>query len=138
MTDVHQPLVRSFNMSKIRSKDTKPELLIRKFLHSKGFRYRLHKRSLPGTPDLVLPRYNTVIFIHGCFWHGHTGCKYFIIPGTRSNWWAEKIGKNQKKDNESIALLRNAGWNVIVIWECELKSEKRDRTLQRLIEQLSG
>jgi DNA mismatch endonuclease (patch repair protein) len=87
MPDVHTPEQRSHNMSRIRSKDTKPEMLVRKFLFSLGFRYRLHTKKLPGKPDVVLPKYKTVIFIHGCFWHGHEGCRYFVIPKTRTDWW---------------------------------------------------
>ena len=101
MTDVHEPEVRSYNMSRIRSKDTKPELIVRKFLFSKGYRYRLNVKSLPGKPDIVLPKYKTVIFVHGCFWHGHEGCKYFVVPKTRTKWWLEKINRNKQKEKEN-------------------------------------
>lgn len=102
MTDVHDKLTRSYNMSMIRSKDTKPELLVRKYLFSKGFRYKLHERNMPGKPDLVFPRYRTVVFIHGCFWHGHSGCKYFVVPKTRKRWWLDKIHRNSQLDEECI------------------------------------
>lgn len=120
MADVHSKEVRSFNMSRIRSKDTKPELLVRKFLFANGFRYRLHDKKLPGTPDIVLKKYRTVIFVHGCFWHGHAGCKYFKLPATRTAWWKEKIEKNVTNDSSNILKLHEAGYFVITIWECEL------------------
>lgn len=132
MTDVHSKETRSYNMSKIRSKDTKPELLVRKFLHSQGFRYRIHVKDLPGKPDIVLPKYKTVIFIHGCFWHGHGGCKYYVIPKTRTEWWFEKINKNKTKDQTSIELLKEKGWNIIEIWECDLKKSVQLETLNQL------
>ncbi|HEX8547211.1 MAG TPA: DNA mismatch endonuclease Vsr [Cytophagaceae bacterium] len=122
MADVHSKETRSYNMSRIRSKDTKPELLVRKFLHKSGFRYRLHVKDLPGKPDIVLPKYKTVIFIHGCFWHGHGGCKYYVVPKTRTEWWLNKINVNQKNDEKAEEALSLKGWNIIKIWECELKS----------------
>ncbi len=93
MTDTHSPEIRSYNMSRIRSKDTKPELIVRKYLHKNGFRFRLHVKTLPGKPDIVLPKYKTVIFVHGCFWHGHKGCKYFVIPKRNIEYWKNKIQK---------------------------------------------
>lgn len=122
MADVHSKEQRSYNMSRIKGKDTKPELLVRRFLHSQGFRYKLHDKTLPGKPDIVLPKYKTVIFIHGCFWHGHKGCRYFVIPKTRTEWWVDKIGKNISNDEKSIKLLRNNGWRIILIWECQVKT----------------
>jgi len=98
MTDVHEPETRSYNMSQIKGKDTKPEMIVRKFLHSSGFRYRLHVKDLPGKPDIVLSKYNTVIQVHGCFWHAHEGCKYFKIPQTRTEWWEEKLLRNRERD----------------------------------------
>jgi DNA mismatch endonuclease (patch repair protein) len=124
-------------MSQIKGKDTKPELLVRTFLHSKGFRYRLHDKNLPGKPDLVLKKYKTTVFINGCFWHGHEGCKYFVIPKTRTEWWTDKINKTKEKDAYNQEKLIQDGWNVIVIWECQLKSEKREETLKRLVHLLS-
>lgn len=121
MADVHEPEIRSYNMSRIKGKDTKPEMLVRKFLFSNGFRYRLHDKKLPGKPDLVLPKHKTVIQVHGCFWHGHKGCKYFVIPKTRTKWWKEKIERNIERDQIAEKELKSEGWKVIVIWECELK-----------------
>lgn len=111
-------------MSQIKGKDTKPEMLVRKFLHINGFRYRLHVKDLPGKPDIVLPKYKTVIQIHGCFWHGHEGCRYFVVPKTRTGWWVEKINRNKAKDAENERQLREKGWRVMTIWECELKEQK--------------
>jgi DNA mismatch endonuclease (patch repair protein) len=132
MADVHEPEVRSYNMSQIQGKDTKPEMIVRKFLHSNGFRYRLHAKDLPGKPDLVFPKYNSVIFVHGCFWHAHEGCKYFKIPKTRTEWWEEKLYGNRERDERNIKELEEKGWNVIVVWECELKAKKRENTLINL------
>ena len=123
-------------MSRIRSKDTKPEMVVRKALFAAGFRYRLHQKSLPGKPDIVLKKYNTVILIHGCFWHGHDNCKYFIVPKTRTEWWLEKINRNRTIDHNSIKALRKLGWNVLVIYECELKSKKLDGTINKIINAL--
>jgi DNA mismatch endonuclease, patch repair protein len=132
MTDVHTPSVRSYNMSRIRSKDTKPEMLVRKFLHANGFRYRLHDKKLPGKPDIVLPKHKTVIFVHGCFWHGHEGCRYFTIPKTRTEWWIEKINTNRINDFKYSELLKTAGWRVLQIWECSLRSGNQEVSLMNL------
>jgi len=121
MADVHSKETRSYNMSRIRSKDTKPELIVRKFLFSKGFRYRLNDKRLPGKPDIVLPKYKTVIFIHGCFWHGHKGCRYYVVPKTKTEWWLAKINANVSNDKKSIETLTQNGWKVLEIWECQLK-----------------
>ena len=123
MADVHDKATRSYNMSRIRNKDTKPEILVRKFLFANGFRYRLNDKKLPGKPDIVLPKYKTVIFVNGCFWHGHENCKYFKLPATRTEWWKEKIEGNIKNDITKHALLREAGYKVIVVWECEVKNK---------------
>jgi DNA mismatch endonuclease (patch repair protein) len=120
-------------MSRIRSKNTKPEILVRKYLFSKGFRFRLHIKDLPGKPDIVLPKYKTVIFVHGCFWHGHNACQYFVIPKTRSEWWLEKITRNRERDQNAIKLLKENGWKVISIWECKLLPPLRQRTLSTLL-----
>ncbi len=136
MADVHTELIRSYNMSRIRSKDTKPELLVRKALFANGFRYRLHKRELPGRPDVVLKKYKTVIFVHGCFWHGHEGCKYFVVPGTRTEWWLKKINRNKQLDEINSTKLQALGWHVIEIYECRLKKEKRQKTINDLISML--
>jgi DNA mismatch endonuclease, patch repair protein len=132
MADVHDKETRSFNMSRIRSKGTKPEILVRKYLFIKGFRYRLNVKSLPGTPDIVLPKFKTAIFIHGCFWHGHEDCKYFVSPKTRKKWWSNKITHNKALDVENLAKLKDMGWNVLVIFECELKKDKREKTLSAI------
>jgi DNA mismatch endonuclease, patch repair protein len=133
MADVHEPEVRSYNMSRIKSKNTKPELIVRKFLFSKGFRYRIHDDKLPGKPDIVLPKYKTVIFIHGCYWHGHEGCKYFVIPKTNTEWWMNKINGNIQNDKKNISLLEIIGWKVIKIYECQLKKFDRNNTLLDLV-----
>ncbi len=124
-------------MSKIRSKDTKPELTVRRFLYSHGFRYRLHVKGMAGKPDIVLPKYKTVIFVQGCFWHGHEGCKYYVVPKTNTEWWLTKIKGNIDKDNRSNSLLKAEGWRVIYIWECGLKRSKIDSTLTNLLTLLS-
>lgn len=132
MADVHEPHIRSFNMSRIRSKDTKPEILVRRFLFSEGFRFRLHSKALPGKPDIVLRKYKTVINIHGCFWHGHKGCKYFVIPKTRTIWWTAKISRNVENDSKNKKLLVKSGWKVITIFECELRPDRRQLTFTKL------
>jgi DNA mismatch endonuclease (patch repair protein) len=132
MADVHDIATRSYNMSRIRGKNTKPEMLVRKYIHANGLRYRLHNKNLPGKPDLTLTKYQTVIFVNGCFWHGHKGCKNFVLPKTRAEWWAEKIEETIKRDNKITKELKKHGWNSIVIWECELKPQKRIATLERL------
>src|SRR5436853_4265430 len=131
--DVHKPEVRSYNMSRIRSKDTKPEILVRKFIHGQGFRFRLNKVGLPGKPDLVFPKLGKIIFIHGCFWHGHKNCKYFVIPKTRRAWWLGKILGNKKRDLLNLKQLKKLGWSVYVIYECDLRSPLRTLTLQRAV-----
>ncbi len=123
-------------MSQIRGKDTKPEMLVRKFLHSNGFRYRLHVKSLPGKPDLVLPKYNSVIFVHGCFWHAHDGCPYFKMPKTRTQFWGNKLYGNRKRDEQNIEQLKNGDWSVLVIWECELEFDCKKKTLKNLVQHL--
>ena len=133
MADVHDQKTRSYNMSRIRGKNTKPEMLVRRFLFANGFRYRLNVKTLPGKPDIVLPKYKTVIFVNGCFWHGHEGCKYFKIPETRTEWWIEKINGTQKRDREAEIQLNVLGWKVITIWECELKNDSQNKTLNRLL-----
>ncbi|MFD3003096.1 very short patch repair endonuclease [Pontibacter toksunensis] len=138
MADVHSKNTRSYNMSRIKGKDTKPELLVRKYLHSKGFRYRLHSTSIIGKPDIVLPKYKTLIFVHGCFWHGHTGCKYATIPKTRTEWWMAKIQRNSLNDAKVTAQLVDNGWHVVQVWECELKPKTREETLIALVHRLES
>lgn len=136
--DVHSKEIRSFNMSRIRSKGTKPEVIVRKFLFSMGYRYRIHSTKLPGKPDIVLPKYKTVIFVQGCFWHGHENCKDFVIPKTRTKWWLEKINSNKQNDYRNEILLKNLGWKVLHIWECELKSSVVVNTFKLLINELQN
>jgi DNA mismatch endonuclease (patch repair protein) len=123
MADVHSISTRSYNMSRIKGKDTKPELLVRKFLFSHGFRYRLHDKKLPGKPDIVLPKYKKVIFVNGCFWHGHENCPYFRLPKTRTEWWKDKIEKNVLNDKLKHAKLAELGYHILIIWECEIKNK---------------
>lgn len=124
--------LRSTHMSRIRSKDTKPEMLVRKFLFSRGFRYRIHVKKLPGKPDVVLPKYRTVVFVHGCFWHGHEGCKYYVVPKTRTEWWLAKITRNRERDEIAVRQLAEMSWRIIQIFGCELKSGVREETLASL------
>ena len=120
-------------MSRIKGKNTKPEMLVRKFLHKNGFRYRVNYSKLPGKPDIVLPKYKTVIFINGCFWHGHKGSKFFVVPKTRTEWWKEKINGTIERDKIKIKELEKMGWNIKTLWECELNPEKRTKTLEDLL-----
>lgn len=136
MADVHSTAQRSFNMSRIRSTNTKPELLVRKFLHAQGYRYRLHDKKLPGKPDIVLPKYRTLIFVHGCFWHGHQGCRYYVVPKTRTDWWLNKINTNISNDDKAITALKKEGWNIITLWECSLKPAMLEKTLNKLLKKL--
>ena len=138
MADVHDKKTRSYNMSQIKATDTKPELLVRKFLHAQGFRYKLHDKTLPGKPDIVLPKYKTVIFIHGCFWHGHSNCKYYVVPKTRTDWWVNKINTNSSNDLKAIRALKKEGWKVIMVWECRLKAGKKEKTLSQILKKLSN
>lgn len=134
MSDVHSRAIRSYNMSRIRGRNTKPELMVRTFLHRNGYRFRLHGASLPGKPDIVLPKYKKLILVNGCFWHGHTKCKYFVVPRTRKVWWLTKISSNKLNDVKNRRRLRKLGWHVIVIWECQLRLAKREKTLHKLAE----
>jgi DNA mismatch endonuclease (patch repair protein) len=133
MADVHDKETRSYNMSRIKGQNTKPEILVRKFLFSHGFRYKLHDKTLPGKPDIVLPKYRTAIFVHGCFWHGHEGCRYYVVPKSRTEWWLEKINKNISNDVKNKQTLTALQWNIIEIWECDLKKNKVDATLGQLL-----
>ena len=136
MADVHDILTRSYNMSRIRGSNTMPELLVRRFLFARGFRYRLHVPHLPGKPDIVLPKYKTVVFVNGCFWHGHKGCRYFVLPKTRTEWWLQKIKATMLRDKMAEIKLNVGGWRVIVIWECELKNRKNNDRLIQLIQEI--
>jgi DNA mismatch endonuclease, patch repair protein len=132
MADVHDKATRSYNMSQIKGINTKPEILVRKYLHSWGLRYRLHVKNLPGKPDIVLPKFKTVIFVHGCFWHGHHNCKYYVVPKTRTDWWLNKINSNIANDSKAISTLKKEGWCIITVWECELHHSKVEKTLAKL------
>lgn len=136
MTDVVDSQTRSRMMAGIRSKDTKPELLVRRYLHAAGFRFRLNVRTLPGTPDLVLARWRTVIFVHGCFWHRHADCTLAYTPKSRQAFWLEKFEKNVARDTKAISALKDAGWNVIVVWECSLRGARQEAVLLGLAQEI--
>lgn len=136
MSDRHTHEQRRYNMQQIKGKDTKPEILLRKLLFAEGFRYRINDRKLPGKPDIVLKKYNTVIFVNGCFWHGHQNCRYFVVPKTRTEFWTDKIKGNKERDHRNISLLKEAGWNVITVWECELEKIMIDDTLNKVKEKI--
>jgi DNA mismatch endonuclease (patch repair protein) len=123
-------------MSKITGKETKPEILVRKYLFANGFRYRKNAKELPGKPDIVLPKFKTVIFVHGCFWHGHKGCNKSALPSTNTKFWKEKISKTVERDKTKARKLLQAGWNVLTIWQCELQSKVREKNLNRLKNQI--
>jgi len=124
MTDIVSPEKRSQMMSGIRAKNTRPEMIVRRALHARGFRYRIHVKDLPGKPDLVFARYKSVLFIHGCFWHGHD-CHLFKVPGTRTEFWQAKIQKNRENDAKAKAALAALGWRVLEVWECDLRATKK-------------
>lgn len=136
MADVLTPQQRSYNMSRIRNKNTKPEEIVRKYLFSRGFRYRKNVSKLPGKPDIVLPKYKTIVFVNGCFWHKHEGCHYFVWPKNNAEFWKKKIEDNVKRDVYNYEELKELGWHVIVVLECELKSACRKETLNRLVENI--
>ena len=133
MTDKLTPEQRHRCMSLIRSKDTKPEIMVRKYLFACGFRYRIHVKRLPGTPDIVLRRYRTVIFVNGCFWHGHPDCSYYSIPKSNTDFWKNKITRNRERDHEHRVALRDMGWHVIELWECQLRPKVRKENLEGLV-----
>lgn len=137
MADVHSKEVRSYNMSMIKGKNTKPEIMVRHFLFHHGFRYRINVARLPGRPDIVLSRYKTVIFVNGCFWHGHEGCPKFVLPKNNAEWWENKILANKQRDQKNYVLLKDAGWKVIEVWECQLHKSVRETTLSNIISILS-
>ncbi|NLS91516.1 MAG: DNA mismatch endonuclease Vsr [Planctomycetaceae bacterium] len=125
MADVFSPEKRSAIMARIKGGNTKPELLVRRIVHSLGYRYRLHSKQLPGKPDLVLPRHHKVIFVHGCFWHGHPRCKRSALPTSNVTFWQEKIGKNRVRDKRTVRNLRRMGWEVLVVWQCQTRDVDR-------------
>ena len=130
MSDVLNPQQRHRCMSHIRSKATKPEILVRKWLWSHGYRYRLNVKSVPGKPDIVMRKYRTAIFVNGCFWHGHEGCKQFVLPKTNTEFWQNKIDSNRARDQKNYDTLINAGWQVIVLWQCKLTKQELEPTMQ--------
>lgn len=136
--DNHDKATRSYNMSRIRSTNTKPEELVRKYLFSKGLRYRKNDKRYCGKPDIVLPKYNTIIFVNGCFWHGHEGCRYFVMPKSNLEYWNNKIRRNIDRDKQNIEKLKSEGWKVIVVWECELIKSRKEDTLQILYESITN
>ena len=127
---------RSYNMSQIKCKDTKPEIMVRKYLFSRGLRFRKNDKRYPGTPDVVLPKYNTVVFVHGCFWHLHDGCKYAVMPKSNVDFWEKKLYGNRERDKKNMQQLEEMGWNIITVWECQLKKDKQDKTLEKLYNQI--
>ena len=133
MADIVDPKTRSRMMSGIRGKNTKPELTVRRFLHSQGFRYRLHRKRLPGRPDIVLPKYGTVVLVHGCFWHQHAGCRYAYMPKSNRGFWEAKLGSNVERDKQTVVQLRRLGWRVKVLWECEVAEPEKLRRLVKWI-----
>jgi len=137
MTDIYSKQKRSEIMSKISGKETKPEILVRKFLFANGFRFRKNDKKLPGKPDIVLPKYKIVIFVHGCFWHGHKGCSKAIKPSTNKDFWNAKIEKNRIRDKKVQETLKEIGWKVIVIWECQLRNQELlKQTLSKVINRI--
>ncbi len=137
MTDVHTPEKRSYNMSHIHGKDTKPEEIVRKYLFSHGLRYRKNDSRLPGKPDIVFPGCKAVVFVNGCFWHKHEGCKYFVWPKSHVDFWKEKILSNVARDQRNYQALKDQGWTVFVIWECELKKNVAEKNLSALLQKLT-
>ncbi len=132
MADNHTKESRSMNMSHIRSTDTKPEEIVRQFLFKKGLRYRKNDKRYPGNPDIVLPKYKTIVFVNGCFWHQHEGCSRAVLPSSNQDYWLPKLERNIKRDRENRKLLESQGWHVITVWECELKKKLREETLEKL------
>jgi DNA mismatch endonuclease (patch repair protein) len=130
---------RSWNMSRIKGKDTKPELVVRSILHKMGYRFRLHRKDLPGTPDIVLPKYKTVIFLHGCFWHRHKGCKYAYTPKSRVKFWKDKFAETVKRDKQHLKQLKENGWEVFIVWECETKDmDKLKKIINKITQGING
>lgn len=135
MADTHSKEIRSMNMSHIRSTNSKPEEIVRKYLFSRGLRYRKNVKKLPGTPDLVFAKYRTVVFVNGCFWHHHD-CGCFVWPSSNEDYWRKKINRNVERDADNTALLKKQGWTVLIIWECQLKKNVAEKNLQNLYDQI--
>lgn len=130
---------RSAQMSRIRSTNTRPELAVRKALHARGFRFRLHRRDLPGKPDIVLPRYRAAVFVHGCFWHQHPGCRLASWPKSRIEYWGPKLGRNVERDILAVRQLRELGWRAIIVWECDTRSPERlTARIEKLVLEILG
>lgn len=132
MSDVLTPQQRHRCMSHIHSKATKPEMVVRRWLWAHGYRYRLNVKSVPGKPDIVMRRYRTAIFVNGCFWHGHEGCKQFVLPKTNTDFWQAKIARNRERDRQNATLLRSNGWQVITLWACSLTKDRLENTMQQV------
>ncbi len=128
---------RSEIMSSVRSKDTEPELIVRKYLFSEGLRYRVNDKSLPGRPDIKLTKFKTIVFVNGCFWHGHKDCKIYVMPKTNKKFWNDKIERNKERDKKNLRKLKKLGWNVIVIWECDIKRKSsRNKVLKKVLKKI--
>lgn len=138
MADVHDKKTRSYNMSMVRNKNTKPEELVRKYLFAQGLRYRKNDKRYPGHPDIVLPKYKAVIFVHGCFWHMHKGCQRAKLPASNIEFWKKKLSTNVKRDTKEKAELEALGWRVFIVWECQLKKTIREQTLSTLYQKITG
>ncbi|MFP4461843.1 MAG: very short patch repair endonuclease [Thermotogota bacterium] len=137
MADIFTKQERSRIMSKITGKETKPEILVRKYLFAQGFRFRKNVKDLPGRPDIVLPKYQTAIFVHGCFWHGHKDCSKAALPSTNTKFWKEKISKTVERDKNKTIELEEAGWQVLTVWQCELQTKVREQNLKNLKNQIN-
>lgn len=130
---MHDKATRSYNIGLIRTKNTKPGMLVRKFLHAQGFRYTLHNKKTSGKPEIVFPKHKTIVFIHGCSWLRHKNSQYFVVPKTRTEWWVNKINSNKANDEKAMKALRKEGWRIINLWECDLKSAKVEWTFKKLL-----
>ena len=135
--DNHTKEQRHFNMSRIKCRNTKPEDFVRRFLFSKGFRFRKNDKRYAGHPDIVLPKYKTIIFVNGCFWHCHEGCKWFVLPETNAEFWKKKFDCNRERDKQNYKKLQDDGWNVIIVWECEIRHSDRKMRLETLVEEIT-
>ena len=139
MVDTISPEHRSWNMLRIKGKNTKPEFIVRSLLYKMGYRFRLHRKDLPGTPDIVLPKYKTVIFVHGCFWHRHKGCKYAYTPKSRVKFWKDKFTETVKRDKQHLKQLKENGWKVFIVWECETKDMDRlKKIINKILQEING